>query len=403
MSAQAASEDHVSLWPAFGLGLSVAVSMGLARFSYALLLPAMREVLRWDYVQAGWLNTANALGYVVGAVTSYRLLGRLSPARLFSAGLYMTCFSLFATGASSWLIWLSAARLLSGAGAAWVFACGSALVSARYHNDTHRRGIATGLFFGGAGLGIVLSGAIVDPLLAQLGVSGWPRAWFLLGGLAFLLSIWPLRESRHPSVVVTTASTESLSLRGLWMPLIGYFLFAAGYIVYMTFIVTWMHSQGWSWQGSLLVWLILGMGVMLSPFIWRPALSRWSPAFTLSASCMATTVGAAIPLVDPGVIGFMVSAALFGLGVFIAPAAVTVLTRRNTPPRSWAKGMTLFTVVFSIGQAIGPVAAGWIADATSLHLSLAFGAALLLAAVPVPLLGINLSGALKQTSGSASE
>lgn len=402
MSAQTVSENDTSLWPAFGLGLSIAVSIGLARFSYALLLPAMREALGWDYAQAGWLNTANALGYVVGAVTSYGLLRRLSPARLFSTGLYVTCLSLFVTGASSWLLWLSAARLLSGVGAAWVFSCGSALVSARYQNDAHRRGTATGLFFAGSGLGIVLSGVAVSPLLARLGAHGWPQAWLLLGLLAFLLSVWPLREARHATAVAMTASSEPLSLRGLWMPLIGYFIFAAGYIVYMTFIVAWMHLQGWSWEVGLLVWLTLGVGVMLSPFVWRPALNRWSPAVTLAAGCAVTMVGAIVPLVGQGVIGLVVSAALFGLGVFIAPAAVAVLTRHSMPPALWAKGMTLFTVVFSVGQAIGPVAAGWVADATSLHLSLAFGAALLLAAVPIPLLGVNLDAATKRKSGSAS-
>ncbi len=54
-----------SLWPAFALCLSMAVANGLGRFAYALLLPAMREDLHWSYAQAGWLNTANALGYVL--------------------------------------------------------------------------------------------------------------------------------------------------------------------------------------------------------------------------------------------------------------------------------------------------------------------------------------------------
>ena len=36
---------------------------GLARFAYGLLLPAMRADLDWNYTQAGWINTANAIGY----------------------------------------------------------------------------------------------------------------------------------------------------------------------------------------------------------------------------------------------------------------------------------------------------------------------------------------------------
>ena len=48
----------------------------MARFAYALLLPAMRDDLGWNYAQAGGLNTANALGYVLGAASGYLLLRR---------------------------------------------------------------------------------------------------------------------------------------------------------------------------------------------------------------------------------------------------------------------------------------------------------------------------------------
>ena len=55
-------------WIALGLSLGPAVSNGLARFAYGLLLPAMRDDLGWNYTQAGWVNTANAIGYLIGAV-----------------------------------------------------------------------------------------------------------------------------------------------------------------------------------------------------------------------------------------------------------------------------------------------------------------------------------------------
>ncbi|MHB8225252.1 YbfB/YjiJ family MFS transporter [Acidithiobacillus sp.] len=75
------TRSNLSLLPAFGLGLGVAVGVGLARFAYALLLPAMRESLNWNYVAAGSLNTANALGYIVGAVSAYFLLRKIRPVR----------------------------------------------------------------------------------------------------------------------------------------------------------------------------------------------------------------------------------------------------------------------------------------------------------------------------------
>ena len=44
------------------------MSLGLARFSYALLLPPMRSDLGWSYLTAGAMNTVNAAGYLLGAL-----------------------------------------------------------------------------------------------------------------------------------------------------------------------------------------------------------------------------------------------------------------------------------------------------------------------------------------------
>ena len=55
---------------ALALALVAAVSLGLSRFSYALLLPPMREDLAWSYTTGGAMNTVNADGYLLGALTA---------------------------------------------------------------------------------------------------------------------------------------------------------------------------------------------------------------------------------------------------------------------------------------------------------------------------------------------
>lgn len=57
---------------AFALALGVTVSNSFARFAYALVLPAMRSELHWSYAQAGWLNTANAIGYLTFVIAWMR-------------------------------------------------------------------------------------------------------------------------------------------------------------------------------------------------------------------------------------------------------------------------------------------------------------------------------------------
>ena len=73
---------------AVALSLGAAVSLGVTRFAYGLLLPPMRADLGWSYTLAGAMNTANALGYLLGALVTPRLMARFGPsARLLGGAL----------------------------------------------------------------------------------------------------------------------------------------------------------------------------------------------------------------------------------------------------------------------------------------------------------------------------
>ena len=71
---------------ALALSLGAAVSLGITRFAYGLLLPAMRADLGWSYTLAGAMNTANALGYFLGALATPWLLRRVGPSVLLCGG-----------------------------------------------------------------------------------------------------------------------------------------------------------------------------------------------------------------------------------------------------------------------------------------------------------------------------
>ena len=66
---------------ALALSLGAAVSLGITRFAYGLLLPVMKGDLAWSYTLAGAMNTANALGYLLGALATPALMRRWGAAR----------------------------------------------------------------------------------------------------------------------------------------------------------------------------------------------------------------------------------------------------------------------------------------------------------------------------------
>src|SRR5206468_9795958 len=114
-------EPLPTLVVAAALALGSAVSLGLARFSYALLLPPMRADLGWSYFVAGAMNTVNAAGYLAGALAAPAVLRRVSARPLFLAGIAATALALFGHGLTSDDMALYTLRFLTGVGSAATF------------------------------------------------------------------------------------------------------------------------------------------------------------------------------------------------------------------------------------------------------------------------------------------
>ena len=346
-----------------GLSLGVCVSNGFARFAYGLILPAMRDDLGWSFAQAGWINTANALGYVAGAAATLVLIARVPPSRIFGVGLVATSVLLLLSGLTDdfWLLTLW--RVLAGVSGAPAFIAGGVLAASCFPGQAGRNATAIALYFGGGGVGLVLSGAALPAMFAYLGPAAWPMAWIALGLASLLccpISLWAAPQVAAPSK--TKIASAPLPLRDMRFELAGYAFFATGYIVYLTFLVAWMRALAVGPLIVSLIWITAGAAIVLSPFAWRVVLARFRSGLPLALAIGTVAVGTMLPVILPSQTGLFLSAVLFGIAVFIGPSAVTNFTRQNLPQASWGRSIGLFTLVFAVGQTIGPVAAGAIGD-----------------------------------------
>ena len=122
------TEQH-TLWLALALSLGAAVSLGVTRFAYGLLLPTMRTDLGWSYTLAGAVNTANALGYLLGALATPRLMQWLGPARLLLGGALLASVFMVLSGFFVDATPLLVQRLLAGVASAFVFIAGGLLAA----------------------------------------------------------------------------------------------------------------------------------------------------------------------------------------------------------------------------------------------------------------------------------
>src|SRR3546814_6182886 len=65
------------------------------------------DVCSSDLAQAGWLNTANSLGYLLGALLTIYFVARLGNRALFSWGIALTTLALLANGLTHNFQWLT--------------------------------------------------------------------------------------------------------------------------------------------------------------------------------------------------------------------------------------------------------------------------------------------------------
>ena len=368
-----------TLTVALALALAAAVSLGLARFSYALLLPPMRADLGWSYLTAGAMNTVNAAGYLAGALLAPGWLRRFGARRALLGGGAASALLLVAHGAVTGDAPLYLLRGLTGVASAATFVSGG-LLAARLGSRAPSAGLVLGLYYGGTGIGIVISALLVPPLSALPVAHGWQWAWIALGATAAVATLITALATRGLDPAGSAhASSAPLAWSRFGCGLASYFMFGLGYIGYMTFVVTLLREQRLSSVAITVFYALLGLAVLASSWVWAGLLQRHRGGGAMRLLNALLALATVLPVLSAHPVAVFASGLLFG-GVFLSVvASTTALVRHNLPPAAWPAGIAAFTIVFAAGQIVGPTLIGWVADgAGGLRGGLACSAAVLL-------------------------
>jgi predicted MFS family arabinose efflux permease len=345
---------------AAALALGAAVSLGLARFAYALLLPPMRADLGWSYTTAGAMNTLNAAGYLIGALALPRALAHIDARRLFLGGCLGTVLTLALHGAVTGDAALYLLRLLSGVTSAATFATGG-LLAARIGGT--RPGMVLGINYGGTGVGIVASALLVPPLAARAVPHAWQGAWWALAAAALLATLVAAAATRALAAPpVAGAQREPVRWTAFGFGLAGYGCFGLGYIGYMTFIVSLLREQQVPQPQIFAFYVLLGLAVVASSWLWAGLLQRFRGGGPLALLNALLALATLLPVLSTHPVAVFASGALFGAVFLSVVASTTAFVRHNLPPAAWASGIAAYTIVFAAGQIVGPTFTGWIAD-----------------------------------------
>ncbi len=361
------SSSPSNLVPLVGGILALAAAMGIGRFAYTPLLPAMQEAAGLDPTQAGLLAAANYAGYLVGALLAAVAVPASARIRILTASaiavVATTALMATTTNLAAW----SVVRFVAGLASAGVLVIATGIVL----DDLRRQGRASlsGWLFSGVGLGIVVSGVVVRLTREML---GWRGDWLLLALLATvaIYPCWrwlPRAVQVHENALSATSTLEPAPapMRNHAAPIAhgllftAYFLEGIGYIVTGTFLVAIVDSTPGLHGIGVDVWIVVGLAVIPSAVLWAALAGRAGYARALAGAYVLQAIGIALPIAGGAGAAFA-SAVLFG-GTFAGITALTLTLGGHLETSRSARLIGMLTAVFGLGQMIGPVLGGVIA------------------------------------------
>lgn len=359
---------------------ALAVAMGIGRFVYTPILPGMMEELHLTPADAGWIASANYLGYLIGALAAAGGWAHGRERLLMFASLAASAVFAALMGLNETMAAFLAIRFLAGLASAFVMVFMSSIVFS--HLAKAGRGDLQALHFGGVGLGIAASSALLAILVTAH--AGWPAGWLWSGAISAvgLLLVAILAGSATPANGVDGPEPALPKDRSLTKIILAYGLFGLGYVVTATFLVAIVRQDGGGRVFEASVWMIAGLAGFPSTWFWQKLAGRIGLYTAYAVSCLVEVVGVIASVVVKGFSGPLLAAVLLG-GTFIAITAFGLQAARQLAPQAPRRIFAVMTAAFGLGQIIGPIAAGLLAQASGNYVlaSIMAAAALLVSGV----------------------
>lgn len=345
------------------------------RVGFAPLIPTFIADMGLGYAAAGTIMASYFWTYALMQVPVGMLTDRLGARRVMLA-----CMGVMAVGALAFALahtWTQSllARCVVGAGAAATWLPGLRLIHEWF--PLRERGLATGLFSSGGGIGATAA-LLLLPILAEH--LGWRVGYALLAVpvLITMAAVWALvaaEPRRRDGAAVggapggfTAAMREVLAMPVLW-PFNLYVLFSyGGYFALLTWLPTFLvKSEGLGQAGAGFVTALVTGGTIVS---WPLAgalsdrVGRRKPVFLVSQA-MSVVVCLVFAWVVPGrgAAAAAVAAALTGLllGGLITPF---VMVTELVPPRLMGTASGVVNLFCFVGGLLVPVVLGYALDLT---------------------------------------
>ena len=356
-----------------GAGI-IAVSYGLARYGYGLLLPDMRAAFGLSSAALGLIASTAYVSYLVAVAAAGALTARFGPRRVVVAGGALAVAGMLVIAAAQGGAALAVGVFVAGASGGLVFPPFADVVADRV--APARRSRAMAAISSGTGWGVLVAAP-----LALLAGPAWRTAWLAFAALAVLATLWAARAVPPRAAA---GPRPAVRLRANWFVcprsgplLVGALLVGLGASVYWTFAVDLAGQAGLGRDGARLLLGVVG-AASIAGSLGGDLLERLGARAAFAASALAMA-GALALLASAGAggsgpVGALVSAAAFGAAYNLLVAMQAIWSARVYADRP-AVGLGAVLFVLSVGLLLGPPLAGVLADGAGLDAAFYAGAA----------------------------
>ena len=376
-------------WIVILMGLLTTIAAhGFGRMSYTIILPAMKDGLQFNYTELGLLGTGNFIGYLTMAIIGGFLAARFGTRIVITFALVLMGVTMVLTGLANSFGFAFMMRLMTGLGNGASYVPAMALGSAWF--AMKKRGFATGIVSAGIGIGTFISGLVVPPILTSFGQNGWRFSWYILGGAVLVISgivyVFVLSRPEEkglrqvgaeetevmPASSMDTKKASSLQwtsvikMGSVWYLGVVYFFYGFSYIIYMLFFAAYLVKEmGFTQEAAGGLWALVGGLSIFCGVIWGSISDRLGRGKGAALAYLVLGLSYIIYALVKAKFGFYLSAGLFGLTAWSIPTIMAAAAGDFVGPRLAPAGLGFITLFFGIGQALGPVLGGYLADTTN--------------------------------------
>ncbi|MFJ2983883.1 MULTISPECIES: YbfB/YjiJ family MFS transporter [unclassified Pseudomonas] len=241
------------------------VGIGLARFAYTPLIPALIDAHWFTGSAVVYLGAANLAGYLLGALIGRALAVCFSGRTVLRGMMVLVSVAFLACAWPLSVGWFFGWRLVSGVAGGVIMVLAASVILP--HVAAARRGLASGAIFLGIGLGIAGAASLVPWLLGK----GLQQTWLGLAALSLLLTAsswtgWPAEHGQQPAAPAPRHASASPAIIVLFGQ---YALMATALVAPMMFLVDYVsRGLGAGTQAGVLIWGLYGLGAIAGPVVY---------------------------------------------------------------------------------------------------------------------------------------